>query len=167
MTGEDFGTFVHHSGPRLLRYAVLLCGQRSDAEDLLQDALVRVYPRWGRLRNQQPEAYVRKVMTNRLISRWRSPWSRRRVPELPDQAVPVDEVARVDDRDVLLAALRSLPPQMRAVIVLRYWLGYTEQETAAELGCSIGSVKSQSSRGIQRLRMTVPSTRAPELNGGR
>jgi RNA polymerase sigma-70 factor (sigma-E family) len=167
MSGEDFATFVNQNGPRLLRFGILLCGHRSDAEDLLQDALIRAYPRWRRIREQQPEAYIRKAMINRLTSHRRSPWSRRRVMELPDAVVPVDEVGRADDRDFLLAALRSLPPKMRAVIVLRYWIGFSEQETALELDCSVGSVKSQSSRGIKRLRETFGSSvPASDKNGG-
>ena len=106
-------------------------------------------------------------MANRLVSRWRSPWTRRRVSQVPDPAGPVDEHCRVDDRDELLTALRSLPPRMRAVIVLRYWLEYTERETAAELGCSVGAVKSQASRGLQRLRTALDVAMAPGTNGGR
>ncbi len=166
MSGADFAAFVHTSGPRLLRCAVLLTGHHGDAEDLLQDALMRAYPRWHRLRDQQPEAYIRKAMANRLVSRWRSPWIRRRVPHLPDPPGPVDEHRRVDDRDELLTALRSLPPRMRAVVVLRYWLECTEKETAAELGCSVGAVKSQASRGLQRLRTALDGALAPGTNGG-
>ncbi|MDP9816388.1 SigE family RNA polymerase sigma factor [Spirilliplanes yamanashiensis] len=162
MSGDDFTAFVAHSGPRLLRYAVLLCGDRGEAEDLLQETLIRVYPRWHRLREQQPEAYVRRALTNRAVSRWRSPWHRRRVDGVPERPVPGDELGRADDRQVLLAALRSLPDRMRAVVVLRYWLGCTEQEAAAELGCSVGSVKSQASRGLARLRATVGTATAQE-----
>ncbi|MEU8333095.1 SigE family RNA polymerase sigma factor [Micromonospora sp. NPDC048839] len=149
---DDFETFVSTRGPRLLRFAVLITGQRADAEDLLQEVLMQAYPRWRVVRERQPEAYLRRAMTNRLISRWRSPWSRRRVAGLPDHLTQPDEVGRVDDRELLLDALRQLPPRMRAVVVLRYWLGCSEAETAAELGCSAGSVKSQASRGLHRLR---------------
>ncbi|MET7668794.1 SigE family RNA polymerase sigma factor [Micromonospora luteifusca] len=157
---DDFGTFVSTSGPRLLRFAVLITGQRADAEDLLQEVLLQAYPRWRVVRERQPEAYLRRAMTNRLISRWRSPWSRRRAAELPDDLAQPDELGRVDDRELLLDALRQLPPRMRAVVVLRYWLGCTEAETAAELGCSAGSVKSQASRGLHRLRVGLEGVAA-------
>ncbi len=149
---EDFATFINQNGPRLLRFGVLLCGNRADAEDLLQDVLVRVYPRWRSIQEQQPEAYIRRAMTNRLISRQRSPWIRRRDPEVPDVALPADDMSHVDIRATLLAALRTLPPRMRAIVLLRYWMDYSEQQTALALDCSVGSVKSQSSRGVQRLR---------------
>ncbi|MET7865110.1 SigE family RNA polymerase sigma factor [Micromonospora taraxaci] len=161
---DDFDVFVSRSGSRLLRYAVLITGQRADAEDLLQEVLVQAYPRWRTVREQQPEAYLRRAMTNRLISRWRSPWSRRRVAELPDDLAQPDESGRVDDRELLLDALRHLPPRMRAVVVLRYWLGCTEAETAAELGCSAGSVKSQASRGLQRLRARLEGAGATPID---
>lgn len=150
MSAQDFEDFVR--GQRLLRFAVLMCGDPAEAEDVLQHVLERTYLRWNRVRVGDPEAYVRRAIANRVISRWRSPWFRRRVAEMPDRAVTVDEMRRIDDRAVLLAALRSLPPRMRAVIVMRHWVGWSERETAHALGCSIGSVKSQSSRGLERLR---------------
>jgi RNA polymerase sigma factor (sigma-70 family) len=85
---------------------------------------------------------------------------------LTDVSLGLDDDARVDDRDELLTALRSLPPRMRAVVVLRYWLECTERETAAELGCSVGAVKSQASRGLQRLRTALDGAMAPGTNGG-
>ncbi|WP_019869915.1 SigE family RNA polymerase sigma factor [Salinispora oceanensis] len=148
----DFEDFVHGSGQRLLRFAILMCGDPSDAEDLLQTVLEQTYPRWSRLRDGDPERYVRRAIANRVISQWRSPWIRRRVAEVPETATLGDEMARADDRALLLRALRSLPPRMRAVVVMRYWAGWSEKETAAALGCSVGAVKSQSSRGLDRLR---------------
>lgn len=146
------------SGPRLLRFAVLLCGDRDDAEDLLQDALEKAWPRWSRLRAQEPEAYLRRSMLNRSVSRWRSPWVRRRAHEDQETAAAVDDFRRSDDRELVLRALRKLPPRMRAVIVLRFWLGYSEHETAAQLGGSVGSVKSQGSRGLSRMRADLKTS---------
>lgn len=148
----DFEDFVRGSGRRLLRFAILMCGDPSHAEDVLQAVLEQTYPRWNRLRDGDPERYVRRAIANRVISRWRSPWVRRRVAEVPERAAPGDEMARADDRALLLRALRSLPPRMRAVVVMRYWVGWSEKETAEALGCSVGAVKSQSSRGLNRLR---------------
>lgn len=153
---EDFARFIAVSGPRLLRLAVLLCGDPHAAQDLLQDALTRAYPRWSRLRNGNPEAYLRATMSNQVISWWRSPHSRTLlVANSREGPTTVDQHARADDRQVLLAALRELPPRMRAVVVLRYWLDLSEQQVATELGCSCGSVKSQASRGVQRLRQAM------------
>ncbi|MEW2427646.1 SigE family RNA polymerase sigma factor [Micromonospora sp. NPDC047644] len=161
---DDFGAFVATSGPRLLRFAVLITGQRADAEDLLQEVLEQAYPRWHVVRQRQPEAYLRRAMTNRLVSRWRSPWNRRRVAGLPEAVPQQDELTRVDDRELLLTALRELPPRMRAVVVVRYWLGFSEAEAAAELECSVGSVKSQASRGLRRLRARLEAAGVPPLD---
>ena len=158
---DDFPHFVATEGPRLLRVAVLLCGRESDAEDLLQEVLIKMYPRWSKLKDEQPAAYARRALGNRVISARRSPWHRRRVAHVPDLPVPSDDAARADDRAMLLAALRSLPPRMRAVLVLRYWLGYSERETADELNCSTGTVKSQASRGVERLRELIPAGDRP------
>ncbi|MFI7124399.1 SigE family RNA polymerase sigma factor [Nonomuraea sp. NPDC050153] len=155
---DEFRTFVAASGPRLLKFAVLVCGDRDGAEDLLQDGLEKVWLRWSRLRDQEPEAYVRRTMLNRATSWWRSPWVRRRSPDDLEARAGADEFGRSDDREMVLAALRRLPPRMRAVIVLRFWLGYTESETAAHLGGSVGSVKSQASRGLQRLRADLKTS---------
>ncbi|MGW0809225.1 SigE family RNA polymerase sigma factor [Nonomuraea sp. NPDC002799] len=155
---DEFKAFVAASGPRLLKFAVLVCGDRGDAEDLLQDGLEQVWLRWSRLREQEPEAYARRTMLNRATTWWRSPWSRRRSRDDVELRAGTDEFGRSDDRDVVLAALRRLPPRMRAVIVLRYWLGYTESEAAAHLGGSVGSVKSQASRGLQRLRADLKTS---------
>lgn len=161
MSDGDFTAFASASGPRLLRFGVLLCGDRAQAEDLTQEALARVYVRWSRLRGDNPEAYARRTMINAQASWWRSPWSARRVAVVPDLAGP-DAYASADDREMVLAALRTLPARMRAVVVLRYWLGLSEQETAAELGVSAGSVKSQASRGLARLRDLLTSRSHPE-----
>jgi RNA polymerase sigma-70 factor (sigma-E family) len=162
LSDGDFTTFASVSGPRLLRFGVLLCGSPAQAEDLVQEALTRVYMRWARLGRDNPEAYARRTMVNLQTSWWRSPWSARRdpvVPELPE----ADEYAGVDDRQLVLAALRTLPVRMRAVVVLRYWLGFSEQETAEELGVSAGSVKSQGSRGLARLRELLIARRDTEV----
>ncbi|UBU16239.1 SigE family RNA polymerase sigma factor [Nonomuraea gerenzanensis] len=163
---DEFRAFVAASGPRLLKFAVLVCGDRGDAEDLLQDGLERVWLRWSRLREQEPEAYARRTIVNRATSRWRSPWNSRRSGEDVESRqgagefgrADADDFGRADDRELVLAALRRLPPRMRAVIVLRFWLGYTESETAAQLGGSVGSVKSQASRGLRRLRADLKTS---------
>jgi RNA polymerase sigma-70 factor (sigma-E family) len=148
--------FVRLSWPRLLRTAHLLCGNREDAEDLTQTALVKVVRHWRRVeRADDPYAYARAVLVNTAASRWRR---RRRYDELtaaertaPPATTP-DPAGEVALRDAVRRALADLPPRTRAALVLRYFEDLTEAQAAAALGCSVGSVKSQVSRGLARLR---------------
>ncbi len=149
----EFADFVDQWSPALLRVAFLLTGDRGLAEDLLQTALLKTSRRWSRIADQQAAyPYVRRVLVTTSAS-----WRRRcRVGEvltdrLPEHGVADGEVA--PGRAV--AALEALPPRMRAVIVLRYYEDLSEADTAAALGCSIGSVKSQASRGLARLRVEL------------
>ncbi|MFI6602682.1 SigE family RNA polymerase sigma factor [Nonomuraea sp. NPDC050536] len=155
MTDEDeaaFDEFLAARSTTLLRTAILVCGAtRHDAEDLVQHALEKVYRHWARIRHDNPEAYARKVVVNAAINRSR----RRRVLKEITSARPPDTPATSPDldlRDTLVTELRRLPPRMRAVLVLRYWEDQTEAATAALLGCSIGTVKSQAARGLARIR---------------
>lgn len=150
---RSFEVFVTASGPSLFRTACLLTGDRREAEDLLQAAFERTLRRWGRSSLRDPEAYVRTAMINAARSRWRP----RRfhmvsVAEPPERAAGADPVDTAWRRDELFAALRKLPSGQRAMVVLRYWLDMSEVETAEVMGCSVGTVKSQASHGIRRLR---------------
>lgn len=180
--GPDFASFVLARGSELRRFAVLTCGSDADGDDLLQDVLERVYPRWSRIAGSNPEGYVRAAMVNRAISRWRSPWHKRRSHGglMAERADPTNDFATVDNRELILTGMRALPPRMRAVVVMRYWLGYSVHETADVLGCSVGSVKAQASRGLERLRplidpdgvgppgtRTRPAQTTPRLDGQR
>jgi RNA polymerase sigma-70 factor (sigma-E family) len=160
-----FEEFVDASSARLFSMALLLTGQhRAEAEDLLQGVLERAYRRWHRIcQNGDPEPYVRQMLANASVDRWRR---LRRRPEEPLPADPgqlnsrtgpglaggTDQAAEIADRDLLLRALAELPVGQRAVLVLRYLADLSEAQTARALGCSVGSVKSQSARGIARLR---------------
>ena len=139
----------------LLRTALLLTGQnQAEAEDLLQLALERAYRHWARVcRSGEPERYVRGILAHASADRWRRLARRaeRPLPAAADPALP-DHSAVVADRDYLLRALAALPPRQRAVLVLRYFDDLSEAETAAMLGCSVGTVKSQAARGLARLR---------------
>ncbi len=163
---DDFREFVVARTPALLGTAYALTGDRELAEDLLQTALLKTYRHWRNVRgSEHPDAYVRRVMANQRISWWR----RRRVAEsdgpLPDRASP-DRPTGVEDRDELWRALRQLPPRTRAVVVLRYWEDLPEAEVAAMLGCSVGTVKSQASRGLHRLRAVLAADRATSEREG-
>jgi RNA polymerase sigma-70 factor (sigma-E family) len=152
-----FDEFAAASADRLVRTAYLLCGDRGHAEDLVQTALLRTARRWRTARSQ-PEAYARRVVVNLAKDRWRD--LARRPAEAPmdgaeDQAGQIEVYDGVLDRDELLRAARRLPPGQRAVLVLRFFDDLSVEETAATLGCSTGTVKSQTSRALDRLRAAL------------
>jgi RNA polymerase sigma-70 factor (sigma-E family) len=152
-----FEAFTRRSSDRLLRTALLLCGDHGHAEDLVQTALLRTARRWSAAR-RDPDAYARRVVVNLARDRWRL--LRRRFGEAPleiDVAVPVTD--GLADRELLLAAVRQLPPGQRAVLVLRYFDDLSVADTAAALGCSTGTVKSQTARALDRLRAALTSER--------
>jgi len=155
--GDSFEEFVRGRSTHLFQLALLLAGQnQADAEDLLQVALERAWRRGPvRYREGSPEPYVRRILVNASIDRWR--WLRRRGEEpLGDPApggVAADPAGAVARRDMLLRSLAALPPRQRAVLVLRYWEDHSEAEVAEMMGCSVGTVKSQASRGLARLRL--------------
>jgi len=141
---------------RLLRVAFLMSGDLHRAQDLLQEALIKVADRWPRLRDGNPDAYVRTILYRDNVSWWRA---RREVPTPPayDGSGPYD--ADASERALVVrAALAELTGKQRAVLVLRYFDDLTEREAAQVLGVSVGTVKSQTSVALGRLR-----TRAPEL----
>jgi RNA polymerase sigma-70 factor (sigma-E family) len=143
----SFDDFVRARLPELLRFGRALTGDEHRGADLVQDALERALPRWRRIEATDPEGYVRRIMVNRNISVWRSRWRERLTNEPPD--------AGVDDRvrdQQLWSALRALPPRQRTVIALRYLADQTEAQTAALMGCSTGTVKSQTHAAMEKLR---------------
>ncbi|MDB5876459.1 MAG: polymerase, sigma-24 subunit, subfamily protein [Ramlibacter sp.] len=131
----------------LRRMAFLLCGDWAEAEDLVQESLLRSHAKWGRIHRDDPHAYVRRAVLNGAHN-WRR--SRRLCGPLPEwlQAAP----AHVDDRLDLIAALRKLPLEQREVLVLRYFEQLSEREIGAELGIPTGTVKSRAARGLAALR---------------
>jgi RNA polymerase sigma-70 factor (sigma-E family) len=150
-----FEEFVDQRSVALFRTAYLVAGDVHQAEDLLQSALEQAYRRWRRIRDMEhPEAYVRRVIVNLACDRRRS----RKAEVALDEATSAssaDDTALVDLRQALVIGLRRLPVGMRTVLVLRYWEGLSEAEIAAELGRSVGTVKSQASRGLERLRQVA------------
>jgi len=165
-SARDFETFVGARGPRLLRMAWLLTGDPHQAEDLLQTALAKVWPKWPRIADQHPEAYVRKTLVTTHASWWQRRW-RGEVPhgELPDRTpAGGDPFAAVDLEQSLAAAVRSLPRRQRAVLVLRYLEDLSVEETAQIMGCGPGTVKSQSAKALRTLR-TALGDRHPDVIG--
>jgi RNA polymerase sigma-70 factor (sigma-E family) len=148
----DFEGFVGARGQALQRFGYLLTGDWVLAEDLVQTALARAYPRWSRIDSDDPEAYVRKAMANVWSSWWRRRW-RGEIPTLllPDSAAS-DQYDEVDRRHVVSHALAALPPRQRLVLVLRYHEDLSEQQVAVLLGISVGTVKSQSAKALEKLR---------------
>ncbi|UED87462.1 SigE family RNA polymerase sigma factor [Streptomyces profundus] len=160
----DFRTFAVSRWPRLLRTAYLLTGHHHDAEDLVQVALVKAYARWDRcVRAADPDAYVWRIMINAHRDRIRGlrvfEWLTTRFPERTAR----DRVEPLLARDVLSAALRRLPPRQRAAVVLRYVEDRSETEVAALLGTRVGTVRSRTARGLEKLRAdpTVVDLRPP------
>lgn len=139
----------------LLRTARMLTGDKETAEDLVQATLARVWPHWQRVaRDGDPDAYVRRALVNTYSSWWRRKW-RGEMPtsQPPETTALTDQFAQADLSDALRRLLPSLPPRQRAVLVLRYYDDLTEAATAEALGCSVGTVKSQTSKALARLRL--------------
>jgi RNA polymerase sigma-70 factor (sigma-E family) len=164
--GTSFEDFVAAVSSRMFTMALLLTGhRRAEAEDLLQDVLERAYRRWARIiRNGDPDAYVRQIMINGAVDRWRRVRHRREEPLVIEssEVAARDQTGVIADRDLVLRLLAELPPHQRAVLVLRYFEDLTEAQTAAILGCSVGAVKSQASRALARLREIAPSSGTEE-----
>ena len=149
----SFEVFVARAQASLFRTALLLCGDRASAEDLVQIALVRVYGRWDRLADQEPAAYARRVLVNAHHDDWRRGRGREQlVAEPPASASTPDGTDRVDERDALVASLRTLTARERRVVVLRFLYDLSEADTARELGMRVGTVKSTANRAIGKLR---------------
>ena len=149
-----FTAFVIARQTSLLRSATLLTGDPHLAQDLLQDALVKVAARWSRLEAGNPDAYVRTVLYRDFLH-WRKKLRQEYTTPDPAHGAASDHATRVDERRVILDALRLIPRQQRAVIVLRYFEDLSESETAAVLGVSVGTVKSHSHHGLLKLRQLL------------
>lgn len=150
---DDFEAFVTARYDALLRTAYLLTGDHHDAEDLLQQSLVKAVGAWKRIEGD-PDPYVRTILVRQNVSRWR----RRRWRELTTDTLPETTLTdeSLDDRLALHRALGVLAPRQRAVIVLRYFEDLTEVQTAEALGIAVGTVKSQTRDALRRLRREVP-----------
>lgn len=151
---DGFTEFVVDCGPRLLRTAVLLTGDRHSGEDLVQTALARAYGTWSTVRAaDQPIAYVRRVMVNAHLSWLRRLTSTEQVVEsVPDRGDGADLQAAHAQADELRTALLRLSPRMRTAVVLRYFDDLSEEETARLMSCSRSTVNNHVTRGLAALR---------------
>ncbi len=154
----EFTAFMAEASGQLARTAWLLCGDTHRAEELVQQALMRTYVSWSTARERDPLAYTRKTLANLRIDTWRK--HRREVLTAPDE-VPdgrVDAGSEVHaERDRLVRALATLSARQRRIVVLRHLEGMSEREVAADLGVSLGTVKSTASRGLGQLRTALSS----------
>ena len=164
--GSDFDEFVRGSSPGLLRTAYLLTGDRGHAEDVVQTALLQVARKWRRIRGE-PAPYARRAVVNLAKNHWRDRF--RRPPESSAIAEPCYAPPEADVllQQVLLAAVMDLPARQRAVLVLRFWEDLSVAETAAVLGCSVGTVKSQCARGLDTLRAILASSTVDDMSASR
>jgi RNA polymerase sigma-70 factor (sigma-E family) len=163
MSARDAGfvEYVAARRPQLYRAACLLCGDPHRAEDVLQAALTKLYVAWPRAqRADSVDAYVRRILVNAHVDETRKPWRRETsVDEMSDR--PVRAPVGVEESDALWAALRALPAGQRRVVVLRHYLGLSVDETAADLGISPGTVKSQTSEALRSLRTVLTPAGSP------
>jgi RNA polymerase sigma-70 factor (sigma-E family) len=155
-TGDAaFAAWAAAQAGGLHRFAYLLCGDWHEAEDLVQEALAKAALHWKRIeRIEHPDAYVRTILVNQCRSMWRRPWRR---PQASDaiELVTTDATHAVVTHIDLVAALQRLPLRQRATVVLRYYEDLSEAETAALLGCSVGTVKSQHHKALHALKVTM------------
>lgn len=159
---EEFTEWVVARRRYLRRFAYLLCGEWHQAEDLVQTALTKLYLAWPRVRRSGTEdAYARQVVLRCYLDERRRPWRRESAAaELADRAQI--EGLSYEDVDRLRAAVRDLPGSQRAAVVLRYWCGLSIEETATDLGITVGTVKSHTSRAVDRLRQNLADDRNEE-----
>jgi RNA polymerase sigma-70 factor (sigma-E family) len=151
----DFDNFVAAHIDDLLRTAYLIVWDEGEAEDLVQECLLKVARRWPRVRRmEQPQAYARRILVNLALDGARRRVRRRRElePGTPPILSAIDPLQALETRTELLQALGQLHERQRAVLVLRYFNDLTEAQVADVLGCSPGTVKSSASRGLARLR---------------
>jgi RNA polymerase sigma-70 factor (sigma-E family) len=147
--------FVAARQTHLRRIAYAICGDWAQAEDLLQNALVKLYVAWPRVRRDgREEAYVRQIMVRSNIDEHRRPW-RREQPGLSAADPPARPDLAYEERSALFEALQELPVMQRKTVVLRHWLGLSVEETATELAITPGTVKSHTSRALDKLQAAL------------
>ena len=151
----EFADFVRANERSLLRLGWLLMADRQAAEDLVQTALEKTMPKWASIRQDDPMAYIHRVMLNTRTSWWRRHRGRESLTSHVTDHGVADATEAFAEHDRLTIALRSLTPGQRKVVVLRHYEDMSEAQVAALLGCSVGTVKSQNARALARLRLAL------------
>jgi RNA polymerase sigma-70 factor (sigma-E family) len=164
---EEFAEFARASYGGLAHAGYLLTGDRHAAEDAAQAALVRTYAAWSRVRRDDAFAYARRVLVNYLTDRWRRRLREYPTDDLPDQSGGPDLADEVATRHWLAGALATLTGRERAVIVMRYLFDLPEAAVARDLGITVGTVKSTSSRALAKLRVRADSGIPAAIGGDR
>lgn len=158
---EEFTDFVREARATLMRSAVLIAGSRSAGEDLVQEALVRAYVRWGSIEKATAVAYIRRIMVNLATDQFRR---RKHEPVSVDldgdrawaeAPASTNGCRAVDDRSDIVGRLRVLNARERAIVVMRYYFDLSEQQAAEELGVSVGTIKSTCSRALAKMRQAA------------
>jgi RNA polymerase sigma-70 factor (sigma-E family) len=149
----EFSAFVAASQTKMVRLAELLTGDRGRAEDLAQHGFAQAYAAWRRIRNGEPDAYVRRCIVNAHTDWWRRrSWREQPFATIPERACAIDPASEFIDRQMVLRALGKLTARERLVLILRFYLDMSEVDIAAELRIAPGTVKSAASRGLAKLR---------------
>lgn len=163
---DGFTVFVDSRAARLHRMAFLLTHDWALAEDLLQTTLTKVWLAWDRI-EEDADGYTYQTMVHTYTSWWRRKW-RGEVPTevLPDNGYSPPADHGHADRDDLWSAMGRLPRRQRTVLVLRYFLDLSERETAHLMECSLGTVKSQTSKALAKLRLDPELSPVHSLDGG-
>lgn len=162
---DDFVDYAQARQHTLLRAAYLVCGDLRVAEDLVREALVRLAREWGRVREEQPDLFVRRLLYREAVA-----WCRRHPPQQPAPIADRDEpeepwhAEEVERRREVLRALRTLTPRQRALVVLRWFEERGEGDAAEVLGCSVGRAHAEGVEALDRLRAALP--RADIATGG-
>ncbi|MGH3249517.1 MAG: SigE family RNA polymerase sigma factor [Trebonia sp.] len=164
---EEFAEFARASFGGLRHVAYLLTGDRDAAEDAAQTALVRTYAAWSRVRRDDAYAYARKVLVNHVTDRWRRRLREYPVGDLPERDAAPDPADEVALRHWLTGALATLTVKERAVVVMRYLFDQPEAAVARDLGITVGTVKSTSSRALAKLRVRADDATPAQPIGGR
>lgn len=160
---DDFEAWATARYSGLSHAALLITGDRQAAQDLVQTSLAKTQVAWRRVR-ENPDAYVRRVMVTTHTDVWRrQTWREQSTVSVGDRSLCAQGYDVVDDRDLLLRALQELTRRQRTIVVLRYYVQLSEDETAALVGCSVGTVKSTASRALSHLRTQLTSTTSKEL----
>jgi RNA polymerase sigma-70 factor (sigma-E family) len=163
MRNQDETEFIEFAATavrRLRRTAYLMCGDWYGAEDAAQDALIKIYRRWRHInRSGDLTSYSHRVVVNAVYDQARRPWRREHVDDGGTETGSLDVITPVDNRLMVVQALKALPPGQRACVVLRHYADLSIEQTADVLGISPGGVKSQTSHGLAQLRDLLGAAR--------